>query len=83
MKNRFKKPLCVVYWKDAAYTYEKKPPKFNPSTQATAGFIVYENKDTINVAMNVNYDEKTGDLWPVDGLAIPRKTIAKILNLKS
>lgn len=78
MKLRNKKnPVCAVFWRDAACTNLKKPPKELPPIQLTTGFIMETNDEYINIATNVNYDLKTGEMYPVDGFVIPQKTIIK------
>ena len=74
-----KNPVCVIYWRDAAYFSGEKAPENNPPVQLTAGFIVEATDDYTNISTNVNYNLKTGELNPVDGFVLPNKTT---LNFK-
>ena len=74
-RKRYKNPVCIIRWMDAAYTYEKKLPKSVPEEQLTAGFIVEATDDYTNIAMNVRYNPKTTKLHRVDGLVIPKGTV--------
>ncbi|MBI4993549.1 hypothetical protein HZC33_01135 [Candidatus Wolfebacteria bacterium] len=82
-KENQKNPACVILWQDAAYSYEKEFPKEFPLPQLTAGFIISANDedDFINIAMNVEYDEKTGKLYPLDGFLIPKKSKIEFRNM--
>ena len=80
-KIEIKNPICAILWMDAAYTTTKKLPKELPLPQLTVGFIISTNEEFTNIAMNVKYDSRTGRLWPVDGLIIPKKTTIKFTKL--
>lgn len=81
--NKPKNPVCVVWWHDAFYTDSKYLPLFLPQIQLTAGFIISENKKFINIATNVDYNVKTGRLWPVDGFLIPNRAIIKFKKISN
>ena len=80
-KVKPKNPVCVLYWHDAAYIYEKELPTFPPPLQVTAGFIVVATNKYTNISTNVNYNRTTGGLWPVDGFVIPDKAIVKFRKI--
>ena len=71
-KKKPKNPVCVILWRDALYVFTKNIPKYPPPLQLTAGFIIDSNDKFTNIAMNVNYNPKTGTLWPEDGFLIPK-----------
>ena len=70
-----KNPVCVIWWRDAAYSYNKNFPEKMPPMQVTTGFIVSTTKKFTNIATNVNYNPKSNSLWPIDGFVIPEKVI--------
>ncbi len=74
-KRIYKNPVCAIAWLDATYTFEKKFPKGLTHPQVTTGFIIEANDDYTNIATNVSYNFKTGKLWPVDGIILPKKTV--------
>ena len=78
-----KNPVCAIYWQDAAFAYTKEMPPTNQPTQLTIGFIISTNRSFTNIATNVNYNLKTGELWPVDGFVIPNKAIIKFKKLRN
>lgn len=80
-KLKKKNPVCVVYWRDAAYSYQKKLPSQNPPLQVTSGFVVVSADAFTNIAVNVNYNQKDDTLWPVDGFVIPEKAIIKFKRI--
>lgn len=82
LMEKKKNPICTVLWYDAAYAY-KKLPKSVPLPQLTTGFIVQATDDFINIATNVNYNEKTKNVYPIDGFIIPDKTIVKFKKIKN
>ena len=66
-------PVCVLWWQDAYYSYEKELPNESPPIELTAGFIFVATDDYVNIATNVRYDKKDGTIWPIDGFVIPEK----------
>ncbi len=74
-------PVCAAWWRDAAYSYEKKLPDELPYAQLTVGFVMVATDDHMNIAMNVGYDGTDEVIWPVDGLVIPQKTITKFKRI--
>jgi len=74
-------PVCVIYWYDAAYIYEKKLPEETPPLQVTTGFVVKATNDYTNIATNINYNQKTNRLWPIDGFVIPKKATEKFKKI--
>lgn len=81
LKSRFKNPICIILWRDAFYVFTKNIPKYPPPFQLTAGFIIDSNDKFTNIAMNVNYNLKTGTLWPVDGFLIPKGVIIEFRRI--
>lgn len=79
--KKFKNPVCTILWQDAAYTYEKEFPEKLPLPQLTAGFIFSENDEFINIATNVKYDQKTGEIYPINGFLIPKEVEIKFRNI--
>lgn len=75
-KGRPRNPVCVLLWRDASWSHTKKPPGL-PPLQLTTGFIIETNDEFTNIAMSVNYNPITRNLWPVDGFIIPKKAIVK------
>ena len=82
-KKRAKNPVCIIWWRDAARCFDKTLPSKPPLLQVTAGFIIVTNRKKLNIATNVNYNSKTGKLWPVDGFVIPKGTIVKFKKLEN
>jgi hypothetical protein len=80
-KKRYKNPVCIIRWMDAAYSYEEKLPDSIPEEQLTAGFIVEATDDYTNIATNVDYNPVTTKLQHVDGLVIPEKTIIEFRRI--
>lgn len=80
-KKTKRNPVCVLFWRDAAYSYEKTLPKELPQIQATTGFIVVANDEYTNIATNVRFDAKTNMLSPVDGFVIPEKATIKFKKI--
>lgn len=76
-----KNPVCIILWRDAAYSYNKKFPEKMPPIQVTTGFVVSAKKNFTNIATNVNYNPKTNSLWPVDGFVVPEKAIIKFKKI--
>ena len=76
-----KNPVCAILWQDAAYAYSKEFPKELPSLRLTTGFIIHENDEFINTAVNVEYNQKTGVLHPIDGFMIPKKVIIEFKKI--
>ena len=70
--KKFKNPVCTILWQDAAYSYLKEFSKELPLPQLTTGFIISENDEFINIATNVKYNQKTGEIYPIDGFLIPK-----------
>lgn len=75
--KKYKNPVCVVTWQDAAYSFSKQLPREMPVPQVTAGFVISANEKFVNIATNAKYDKKNGKLWPSDGFLIPKKSIIK------
>jgi len=71
-KRIYKNPVCAIAWLDATYTFKKKFSKELAHAQVTTGFVIEANDEYTNIATNVNYNLKTGELWPVDGFIIPK-----------
>lgn len=82
-KKKFKNPMCAILWKEAFYTFNKNFPKKFPLPQLTVGFIISSNKKMTNIATNVNYNQKTSQLWPVDGFLIPQKTVVEFRKIQN
>lgn len=80
-KPKKRNPVCVIYWRDAAYSYQKNLPSKNPPLQVTSGFVVVSTNTFTNIAVNVNYNQKDDTLWPVDGFIIPEKAIVKFKKI--
>lgn len=80
-EKKYKNPVCVIYWRDAAYVYDKNFPDEEPSLQVTAGFTVKANDSYVNIATNINYNRATGELWPVDGFIIPKSAIVEFKKI--
>lgn len=80
-KTKYKNPVCVVIWQDAAFSYEKNIPKGLPLPQLTTGFVIKENKNFLNIATNVGFNKRTNLLELKDGFLIPRKTILKFKKI--
>ena len=74
-KEKKKNPVCVILWRDAAYSTLKRFPKGIPPLQLTSGLIISSNRRFTIIATNVNYNPRTKTLWPVDGFVIPEKAI--------
>ncbi|MEA1929375.1 MAG: hypothetical protein U9M92_00600 [Patescibacteria group bacterium] len=68
-------PICTILWHDASYTFDEQLPKEIPLPSITSGFIISESAEFVNIATNVDYDEKTNTVSPVNGFLIPRKSI--------
>lgn len=79
--ERPRNPVGALLWLDAGYSFEKRFPGKFPQPQITAGFIIESNKDYINIATNVKYNEETDSIWPVDGFVIPGTAILKFKKL--
>lgn len=73
--------VCAVWWQDAAYSYMDEMPDNLPGPELTTGFILVSNDYFINIATNVNYNEKDDSFYPVDGFIIPKKTIIKLKEI--
>ena len=80
-QKRYKNPVCIIRWMDAAYSYEEKLPDAIPEEQLTAGFIVEATDDYTNIATNVGYNPGTTELHRVDGIVIPEKTIIEFRRI--
>lgn len=83
-KNR--NPVCLVYWRDASYTFNKKIPENIPTENITCGFIISSSEEFINVSSNVSYDSKMDKIVPNDGFIIPKSAVTlfkKVGYLKS
>lgn len=74
-------PVCAVWWRDAAYSYERELPREFPHTQLTTGFVMVATDDYLNIATNVSYDEKNGTIWPIDGFVIPKKAVVEFMKV--
>ncbi|MCX6788841.1 MAG: hypothetical protein WCO21_02395 [bacterium] len=80
-KKRIRNPVCAIYWRDAAYSYEKELPAEFPMPQATFGLIIVADDEYTNIATNVGYNLKTNEIYPVDGLVIPKKAEIKFKKI--
>jgi hypothetical protein len=76
-----KNPVCVVYWNDAAYSYEDKLPDNPPQLQLTAGFVIKATDNYINITTNVNFNKANGRLSPVDGFVLPRSAMVRFKKI--
>lgn len=76
-----KNSICAILWRDAAYTFETKVPSDLPQPRLTTGFVIETDNDYTFIAMNVSYNEETGELFPIDGIVIPKKTIMKFKKI--
>ena len=74
-------PVCALWWKDAAYSYGEKLTSALPPTQLTAGFVMAATDEYVNIATNVDYDEKDKTIWPIDGFVIPKKAIVEFKRI--
>ena len=81
IKSKFKNPICIILWRDAFYAFTKNIPKYSPPLQLTAGFIISTNKKFTNIATNVSYNQKTGELRQVEGFLIPNKVIVEFRKI--
>lgn len=79
-KNKRNSCVCVL-WKDAAYTNDKKALSEVPPPELTCGFLIEENKDFINLAINNYYTKNSKRLEPIDGFMIPVGTIISIKKI--
>ena len=78
-----KNPVCTILWRDAGYTFDKKVPLEYPRPQLTTGFIIETNKEYTFIATNVEYEKKTGKIYPVDGFIIPGKSIIEFKKIEN
>lgn len=76
-----KNPVCVIWWRDAAYSYEKELPKEVPPIQTTTGFIIVATNEFTNIAVNTNYNLNENTLWPIDGFVVPKRAIVKFKKI--
>ncbi|MEK7635728.1 MAG: hypothetical protein AAB405_01400 [Patescibacteria group bacterium] len=76
-----KNPVCTILWQDAAYSYSKEFSKELPSLRLTTGFIIVANDEFINIAVNVEYNQETGVLRPIDGFLIPKGVIVEFKKI--
>lgn len=74
--SKSKVKVCAILWRDASFIYTKKLADL-PMLQLTTGFIIEDNKEFINIAMNVNYNPKVNKFWALDGFIIPKKAVVK------
>lgn len=81
-KKKEKNPICAIWWRDAAYSYEKELPKEAPPVQVTTGFVVVATDEFTNISFNANYNLKENTLWPVDGFVIPERAIIKFKKIE-
>lgn len=82
-KKVYKNPVCAIAWLDATYSFSKKYPKEFPKPQVTTGFIVQTNENYVNIATNVSYNIKSGELVPIDGFVIPNKAELDFIRLSN
>jgi hypothetical protein len=80
-KRKKRNPVCAIWWRDAAYSYDEQMPAEIPPVQVTTGFVVHATGDFTNIAVNVNYNLKKNTLWQVDGFIIPEKAIIKFKKI--
>jgi len=76
-----KHSICTILWNDASYSFEKELPKNLPDPRLTVGLIISNNDECVFIATNVSYDQKTGDIAPVDGFVIPKGTIIEMKEI--
>lgn len=76
MKNS---SLSLIYWTDAAYSFDTAVPSKEPLTTVTCGFIVEKTERYIHIATNIKDDDQ--EIIPVDGFLIPNEAIIKIIPL--
>ncbi len=76
-----KNPVCILLWREAAYSFEKKLPEELLLLRLTTGFIIATNDNFTHIATNVTYDRATRKLQPVDGFFIPNKNIIEFKKI--
>ena len=81
IKTMKKNPICTILWNEAFYTFESNIPKEFPLPRLTSGLIIETNDKYTFIATNVAYEEKTGNLDPIDGFVIPEKVIIKFKRI--
>ena len=76
-KKKFR--LVEVTWIDSAFNQGWRLPKFYvpPAECKTVGYLTHDEKDFINVAMNVNDEGGWGE-----AMAIPRVCVRKIRRVR-
>jgi len=73
--------IKAVLWNDAAYSNLDKLPDFVPPPRLTVGLIIEDNKEFINIAMNVYYYSDDNTIDQIDGFLIPKNTIISIKEI--
>lgn len=71
----------VVYWREAFFFFKKRLPVISLPVQITFGVIISENKESINLGINCEYDKNKKLLKVIDGIFIPKRTILKIKQI--
>ncbi|HOX91172.1 MAG TPA: hypothetical protein PLG45_00310 [Candidatus Paceibacterota bacterium] len=76
-----KNPCVCISWHDASYSDSKNATKKVPPVRLTCGFVIEENKNFVNLAVNCYYTDKNKKLEPIDGFLIPTNTIVSFKKI--
>lgn len=76
-----KNKIVMITWRDAAYSFEKEFPDHLPETQTAIGFVIDDNPEFIKISNNAYIEEKSGEVLPIDGFLISKRSILEIKTL--